>query len=94
MGFTKKIKVPIDGSPTKSQKTMGSLIFLVNSAALHQKHLCILNQISGDFWGKLNFVQILPIWTFCKSLTGLVYQISDDFWGKLNFVRILPIWTF
>ena len=41
MGFTKKIKVPIDGSPTKNQKTMGTLIFLVNSAALHQKHLRI-----------------------------------------------------
>ena len=25
--FTKKIKVPIDGSPTKNQKTMGTLIF-------------------------------------------------------------------
>ena len=37
----KKIKVSIDGSPTKSQKTMGTLICVVNSAALHQKHLCI-----------------------------------------------------
>ena len=27
----KKIKVPIDGSPTKTQKTMGTLIFLLNS---------------------------------------------------------------
>ena len=41
MEFTKKIKVPIDGSPTKNQKTMGTLISLVNSAALHQKHLYI-----------------------------------------------------
>ena len=40
--FTKKIKVPIDGSPTKNQKTMGTLIFWVNFAALHQKHLNIL----------------------------------------------------
>ena len=50
----KKIKVSIDGSPTKSQKTMGTLIFLVNSAALHQ----------FNFWEKLNFRLILPIWTF------------------------------
>ena len=42
MEFTKKIKVPIDGSPTKNQKTMGTLIFWVNFAALHQKHLNIL----------------------------------------------------
>ena len=41
MEFTKKIKVPIDGSSTKSKKTMGTLIFLVNSKALHQKHLSI-----------------------------------------------------
>ena len=33
------------------------------------KHLCILYQTLGDFWGKLNFVQILPIWTFWKTLT-------------------------
>ena len=40
MEFTKKIKVPI-GSVPKVKKTMGTLIFLVNSKALHQKHLCI-----------------------------------------------------
>ena len=46
MEFTKKIKVPIGWSPTK---TMGTLIFLVNSAALHQKHLCIFVK---DFYSR------------------------------------------
>ena len=35
----KKIKVSIDGSPTKSQKTMGTLIFLVNYTK--NTYLCI-----------------------------------------------------
>ena len=54
----------------------------------------LVYQISDDFGRKLNFVRILCIWLFWKSLTWLVYQISGDFGRKLNFVRILCIWLF
>ena len=39
--FTQKIKVPIVFWFLVGDPSMGTLIFLVNSAALHQKHLCI-----------------------------------------------------
>ena len=46
------------------------------------------------YYRKHNFVRILCIWLFWKTLTWLVYQISGDFWGKLNLIRILSICLF
>ena len=62
MEFTKRIKVLISGSPTK---TMGTLIFLVNSAALHQKHLRIF--ITSSF--QLTF---LVFFSFLSSSSEVV----------------------
>ena len=70
MGFTKKIKVPIDGSPTKSQKTMGTLIFLVNYTK--NTYLCIFFTwlwIQNE--GKSISYQFCPN-GFSKTLTALV----------------------
>ena len=87
MEFTKKIKVPIGWSPTK---TMGTLIFFCEFCSISPK-TCILYQISGDFGRKLNFIQIFCNWLIWKTLTWLVYQILGDFGRKLKFIQILYI---
>ena len=66
----KKIKVSIDGSPTKSQKTMGTLIFLVNYTK--NTYLCIFFTwlwIQNE--GKSISYQFCPN-GFSKTLTALV----------------------
>ena len=68
MEFTKKIKVPDGGSPNLTWE----FDFLVNSLALHQKHLCI-------FLGS-----ILPIWIFWKTLI-LVYHGFRSKKGEIYF---------
>ena len=81
MEFTKKKKSP---NFRLGEQPMGTLIFW-----WIQQHY---TKNTNVYYRKHNFVRILCIWLFWKTLTWLVYQILDDFCRKLNFVRILCIW--
>ena len=57
----------------------------------------IVCQISDDFWRKLIFRQILPIWIFWKTLIGLHVTLNFSplcFWLNYFLIRMKKKWKF
>ena len=94
MDFTKKIKVPIGGFPNLNYGNF-NFFFLVNSTALHQKHLgmYITFIYPIHLWNSKNVKIVLFVFSVLELNSSISYQVCKYYSSYYNLSKNLSIFT-